>query len=182
MPLEHLLTAIHDRAPGFNSIVTREPGVSSEKPIIPPMHLKDITVGQLINFIETNYNSVSVMPINGTGKSAMLFSFHIIGPIEEPAPRKTQVYISRLTDVVNSLGGTQKNLDDVLSLVKAALDANGDTSAYTMKLHAETQTLIFSGDVEQIRVVAEALSALKQVNANSLSGTHQSGPATRPRE
>ena len=75
---------------------------------------------------------------------------------------KPVVKVYRLDDIVTNLKAesSKKGLDDVLSLVQAALDeAGGDQPA--LKVHQATQMLVFKGTPAQMQLVEQVLDALR---------------------
>ncbi len=52
-------------------------------------------------------------------------------------------------------------MNNILSLVQAALEAQGSTTNVLMKVHEATETLIFRGNLEQTEAVQQVLAALE---------------------
>ena len=81
-------------------------------------------------------------------------------------PPLLQVY--RLSPLIPAGAADRKaSLNDILSLVQAALEAQGSASNVLMKVHEGTGTLIFRGNAAQTEVVERALKALAPTTAES---------------
>ncbi|MDP9174086.1 MAG: polysaccharide biosynthesis/export family protein [Planctomycetota bacterium] len=178
--LGDLLNLVHNHNPAFNFIVVRGSGVASDYPTIPGLNLKNISIGQFVGFVRDNYDTITVTAEVGGNGQSVLYVFNVVGPVTKENNAKSSVYIYRLTGLVDSLGGTQKNLNDVLSLVQKALETSEDTKGCSLQVHAETETLLFRGSVSQIRIVATALAALKDDQSPRVSGGKI--VTTRPQE
>ena len=74
-------------------------------------------------------------------------------------PPQPTVQVYRLSPLIRANAADRsKALNDILSLVQAALDAAGSPGSM-MKLHAPTETLIFSGNRAQLEAITTALKA-----------------------
>src|SRR5208283_1709994 len=72
------------------------------------------------------------------------------------------VMVYRLTHLIRSNAADRsKALNDILSLVQAALEATGSNQPPLMKVHAPTETLIFRGHPTQLEAVNRTLKALE---------------------
>jgi chromosome segregation ATPase len=61
-------------------------------------------------------------------------------------------------------------MDDVLSLVQAALDETGDSQEkVVLKVHQQTQTLVFKGSPEKMAVLEQALDALRPKESEQIA-------------
>ena len=63
--LDTQLEAMRGAVPGFNFVVVRDPGTAGDYPILPAMSLKNVTVGQFIEFIEASFSGVHIRRIDG---------------------------------------------------------------------------------------------------------------------
>src|SRR5262245_37783465 len=52
LPLAEVLKLIHEKLPEFNSVVVRAPGAREDYPVIPAMSVKNVTVGQFLEFVK----------------------------------------------------------------------------------------------------------------------------------
>jgi hypothetical protein len=179
--LESIRAAVAD----FNSVVVRDPGVPADYPTLPVMTLKNVTLGQFLQFVRAAYPGVEIVRIDGP--AGALYSIRI-RPDEEAIRRASfradaradanRVRLYRLTDVVNALSADKlrvgpneeaPNRDEVikdatnqvLSLLQAALDQTDQDGPVTLKIHEPTQTLMFKGSRAKQDVLEEALSTLQ---------------------
>lgn len=179
--LESIRAVIAD----FNSVVVRDPGVPADYPTLPVMTLKNVTLGQFLQFVRAAYPGVEIVRIDGP--AGALYSIRI-RPDEEAIRRASfradaradanRVRLYRLADVVNALcadklrfgqDGKDINRDEVvkdatnqvLSLLQAALDQTDQDGPVTLKIHEPTQTLMFKGSRAKQDVLEEALSTLQ---------------------
>jgi hypothetical protein len=180
--LESIRAAVAD----FNSVVVRDPGVPADYPTLPVMTLKNVTLGQFLQFVRAAYPGVEIVRIDGP--AGALYSIRI-RPDEEAMRRASfradaradanRVRLYRLADVVSALSITDKlrfgpdgkdvNHDEivkdatnqVLSLLQAALDQTDQDGPVTLKIHEPTQTLMFKGSRAKQDVLEEALSTLQ---------------------
>lgn len=180
--LDDLLTYLKDTVPGFNSVVIRSTGIPNDYPTLPDLSLKNVTVGQVLELLRTSYPGVSIHRIDGKGPSGVpLYAVRIemsggpgmIGGYGMPPgifpaptePPKPLVKVYRLNEIIANLNGgsdAKKSMDDVLSLVQAALDETGDSQEkVVLKVHQQTQTLVFKGSPEKMAVLEQALDALR---------------------
>src|SRR5262245_54537692 len=67
--LDRELEAIRAALPNFNSVVVRDADVSPEYPALPPMTLKNVTVGQFLQFVQASYPGVECRRIDGPAGS-----------------------------------------------------------------------------------------------------------------
>jgi hypothetical protein len=187
VPLEEAVAFLHDLEPRFNPVIVREPGVAEAYPDLSNIKLKNITVGQFLEFVQTAYAGIEVKEINGPKGPIHLIRvsrtnqsevFGIApGPVVAATP-PPGVQVIRLADVVQAmiderypdgLGPAdpaevkKKALSDVLSLLQAALEQIKDPKPAMMKLHDSTQTLLFEGSGKQQEALTAALAALQPV-------------------
>ena len=186
MTLDDEMDAIRAAMPEFNSVIVREPGVSTDYPTLPAMTLKNVTVGQFLQFVMASYPGVQVRRIDGP--SGSLYSIRV--RLDEESLRKAQmmqernrVRLYRLTDVVNDqadqlanrVAPTTNEADarkarsdyvkeattQVLSLLQAALDQVDSDSPMVLKMHEPTMTLMFKGSPAKQTVLEEAIQTLQ---------------------
>ena len=68
-------------------------------------------------------------------------------------------------------GALKKAIESVLSLLQASLETAGQGKGSLLRLHEETETLLFKGSPEQAQLVERALETLlppKEVIANKV--------------
>jgi hypothetical protein len=195
--LDDMLDYLKDKVPGFNSTVVRPQGMSNDYPMMPQMTLKNVTVGQFLELLRTSFPGVTVTRIDNKGPAgAPLYVVRVIseqrgsfgmppgaggfpgmpggvGGIPTPvAPAiRPIVKVYRLTEIVANLNGDpKKSMDDVLSLLQAALDQtdkHGDQPL--LKLHQPTQTLVFKGMPDQQEVLEQVLDSLRPKESDKLA-------------
>jgi len=166
--LNDLVNLLKDKLPGFNGVVIRQPNAAADYPVITQMTLKNVTLGQFLEMIRTEYPGVAITRIDGKGpKDTPLYVFNVspVPGMEKPADAPTAVQIYRLSEIVSNIDNGEKNpkkaMDSVLSLVQAALDESGDSQKPVLKVHESTQTLIFKGTKSQIAIVQQVLNSLE---------------------
>jgi hypothetical protein len=188
--LDDEMDAIRAAIPEFNSVVIREPVVSNDYPTLPSMTLKNVSVGQFLQFVMASYPGVTVRRIDGP--SGSLYSIRV--RLDDESLRKSQmmqdrnrVRLYRLTDVINDQADqlaakdapTTNESDNrkarseyvkeattqVLSLLQAALDQVDADSPMVLKMHEATLTLMFKGSPAKQTVLEEAIQTLQPRNA-----------------
>ena len=179
--LDEELEAIRAAVPDFNSVVVRDPGVPADYPMLPVMTLKNVTLGQFLQFTRAAYPGMEIVRIDGPAGALYSIRVH---PDEEAMRRAAaradanRVRLYRLADVVSALtvdkvradpNGAPVNRDEltkdatnqVLSLLQAALDQTDQDGPVVLKIHEPTQTLMFKGSRAKQDVLEEALSTLQ---------------------
>lgn len=182
--LDQALETLRNSIPNFNSVITREPSVPADYPQLPAMTLKNVTVGQFLQFVQASFPGVQIVRIDGPSGSlyavrvrsddafqrARLFAVQAENEQNELKPNAVRVY--RLTEVIGAVADTNSSGDkkrdqlvkeataDVLSLLHAALEQTGGDAPASLKIHEQTQTLLFKGSKAQQRVLEEAISML----------------------
>jgi hypothetical protein len=185
--LEDVLRTLNEKVPGFNSVVVRSPQVPAGYPEIDDLTPKNVTVGQFMQFVRSSFPAVTIEPIEGP--NGMLYAVHIgvptnggpwdmagvpgmpptaVGQFAQPnLVEPTQVKVYRLDDIVASLvnddtpQARKKAMDDVLSLIQAALDQAGGTDKVVLNVHEATQTLVFKGAMSKMAILEQVLDTLK---------------------
>jgi hypothetical protein len=188
--LDDVLMFMHEKMPAFNSVVVRAPGADTSYPIIPRMSVKNITIGQFLEFLKVSFPGVDIQRINGP--QGPLYVVKVVaGPMDQPmfpgmgggfgaggfpgalpqagAPQNV-VQVYRLTDIVASLVANREGnardsaraaLSDILSLVQSALEESGDKEQVVLKVHEQTQAMLFKGSVMKRAVLEQVLSTLR---------------------
>jgi hypothetical protein len=82
-PLDEVLQFIHDKVPEFNSVVVRSPGVQAGYPVIPGMSVKNVSIGQFLEFLEVSFPGVNIQRIKGP--TGPLYVIKVTaGPMDQP--------------------------------------------------------------------------------------------------
>jgi hypothetical protein len=188
-PLEEALESIRGQVPGFNFIVVRDPGVPDDYPVLPKMSVKEISLGQFMEFLGTAFRGVSIREIDGVD-SPPVYSIQIMnlsgrgdlgfgrggfggtrrgGPATQQAtPREemgTSVY--RLTPIINGMvrnnlaKDPKQAMNDIISLLQTAVDQAERRTQAILKVHEPTQMLIFNGSTAQQDVLNAAIRAMQ---------------------
>jgi hypothetical protein len=183
--LDEALKFIHDVAPGFNSVVVRAQGVDENYPIMPNISLKNVTIGQFLELIQKSY-PIQIDRIDGP--VGPIYSIRVQATPESLPPgnipagfggvpvamhaQQAMVRVYPLGDIITSLvsrqpGGkseaerTKAALNDVLSLIQAALEQTEGNDKPILKVHEATQTLLYKGSPDKQAVVEAILGTLQ---------------------
>lgn len=170
VPLDQLLQTVQKLVPDYKATVMHPPGSGSDLPLI-TLNLKGITLGQLVQLLQENYGVVREQ-IPGANGDLNVFRYQ--PPADEvEAQLVSPVQIYPLAGIVNTLvksrpeaekdpAAGKKALDDILSLIKAAMDkASEGGPAPSLQVHQETVTLIFKGNSPQRMVLENVLGAME---------------------
>ena len=85
-PLREVLAELHKAVPTFQCVLTAPPGLSADdEPRVPAMELKDVTLGQFLQYVDRPTDGIYVRQIVGPGQKAPLYAVDIR---ERPAPYK----------------------------------------------------------------------------------------------
>lgn len=179
MPLEDVLHVISDQVPGFNSVIQREGQTDSGYPTLPAMRLKNVSIGQFLKFIQMSYPA-RVERIDGP--AGPLYLIQVSQPTTPQTaqigmpppgfpggpPPANEVKVYRLTAIIDSLtngdnsaDAQKKAMNNVLSLIQAALDQANGKGETVLKVHDPTQTLVFKGSLEKMTVLEQVLQTLE---------------------
>lgn len=201
VPLDDVLSFIHEAVPAFNVVVVRGPNVPANYPTIPRMTVKNITIGQFLQFLQESFPDLTVAPIEGPESalyvvripSAMMPEGLAVesrppqpggfpggmgmvgggGGLFEAGPMPVisdtpLVRVYKLSEIVASISGGQPDkqkqaLNDVLSLIQAALEQidDGGKDKAVIKVHEQTQTLLFKGTVNKQQVLEQIIQTLQ---------------------
>ena len=186
MQLEQFVALLREKA-SDTQIVLAGGRQRLESLMVPPLHLKNVTMDQVTRLLQQVVPGLEVKVIEGEG----LVPVYLLNWPANNAPSEIprgQVMVFGLSDVVeHQAKRLAKNpaqidpaarkaaLDSVLSLIKAAVSQAGDDAPDPLvQVHEETETLIVKGVQPQITAVKFALDALKQrpqwvEEANSLN-------------
>ena len=174
--LDDELQAIRTAVPDFNSVIIRDAATPADYPTLPPMTLKNVSLGQFLQFIQAAYPGVQCIRIDGPAGS--LYSIRINSGNSNIQHNHVRLY--RLSDIINAQADEaaakdkdsnkprderlKAATDDVLSLLQAALDQTDQDGPSSLKIHEPTLTLMFKGSQAKQEVLEEALSTLSSKN------------------
>lgn len=170
VPLRDFLALLRDKVPGFQAVVASEAiGDLS----LPPIHLKKVTVGQILTLIANLYPDVQVNPLNSGGSVPVYLFTPQRAPVM-PGTRVVAYGLSKLVDRLAARNAPAKNaaapdqaarakaLDEVLTLVKTTL-AQSDADAHAvLQVHEGTQTILVKGTQAQTESVKNTLNSLEE--------------------
>jgi hypothetical protein len=174
-PVDKVLDQLRASVPWFHYVIFRQPGTPRDEPRLPQMSMDGVTVEQFLKLITDEYPAiVSIRRIDGD--KTPLYEVNIADPSKiagkesesshDASATQPVMKVFALADLVDSLNvsdNSKKAMDDILSLVQAALDASGTDAKNptVLKVHQPTQTLIFKGTPEKLAVLSQALDALR---------------------
>jgi len=141
---------IHDpRYPDYHPAVT--------------MSLKNLPLSQILEVIGKSLPELRVDKVSSGIGDVWIFRIHHSNEAGQPTVGgQPAVMVYRLTHLIRTnTADRSKALNDILSLVQAALDATGSNQPSLMKVHAPTETLIFRGHPTQLEAVNRTLKALE---------------------
>jgi hypothetical protein len=188
MRIDDLIAFLRDTVPTFQTVVVRDTGVPDDYPSL-TLHLKNVTPDQLIEVLSQAYPSLEWSTTPGTTINVL----KIHAPVDLPTSN-LHVYsltpvVSRLKEGLGNPMGIQNNLyggvaaqpttkeatdeqqkrraglNNVLSVIKAALAQVANGNSAVLQVHEETETLIFKGTQPQQEAVEQVLQALSGANA-----------------
>jgi len=162
---------------GFQAVIVRDPGVPEGQPVI-RMRLKSVPLGQVLEVIAKAHPEIGFEPVEHPGGPIVqvirIRATEETDSTAKQGPKVVRVYplsgeilaVLRTRGELGPMGGPEKEaakkgLDDVLSLIKATVEAAGDRAAPTLAVHEETQSLIVTGTREQHATVQDTLAALR---------------------
>jgi hypothetical protein len=172
-PLEQVLNELKQKLPGFDFSISRE-NVPHEYPVLPEMRVENVSLDDFEKLLQGQVPGISFSqtPDNGAvaWNSQPFFEIHITPNPNLPVPG---VHVFGLTDIIAYRASLLKGdgdhdkqaMNDVLSLIQAALDETDSPVKPQMKIHAPTQTLICKITSEQAEVVQQVLASLKPTEA-----------------
>src|SRR5438093_9514642 len=64
-PLDVVIDYLREKVKGFNAVVVRDPGAPDNYPILSHVRLRDVSLGQFVDFIQISYPGVQVNRIDG---------------------------------------------------------------------------------------------------------------------
>ena len=178
LPLGDFLSILRERVPGFQAVVASE---SIRDFTLPQLHLKKVTVGQILTLIQDLNPELQVIPVSSSG-SAPVYLFTSQRSQSMPGTRVMAYGLGKLIDRLASRdtapgknaaapdqAAREKALNEILTLVKATLaEANGSVSP-VLQVHEGTQTILVKGTQEQTDAVGAALQTLEKTLAPNMA-------------
>jgi hypothetical protein len=192
--LDDELRAIHDAIPAFIWVTNRDGYAAADYPTLPRMTLKNVTVGQFLQYVQTAFPGVQCLRIDGP--NGPLYSIRISG--NPNGAHNNHVRLYRLSEIINAQADEEAAKDkdvsksrddrvkaatnDVLSLLQAALDQTDPDGAMSLKIHEPTLTLMFKGSLAKQEVLEEALQTLTPRRGSSIrfGGGYSGGKSSDP--
>ena len=190
--LEDAMAYLQEKCPQFKVAILRDEGLPGGFPSV-TANLKGVSLSQLMQLIQTANPSIQLKEIDGPGGKIVCILVHApAGPNPNglfgsfPAGPISVVRVYRLSAIVGALTGAKNDpaarkdaMNQSLSLIKATLEQVGGEPP-VLRVHEETQTLIFKGNPAQeaaLRAVTEALQPQsptpEQVNAEHLTRRYE---------
>lgn len=170
LPLRDFLALLRDRVPGFQAVVASE---SIGDVGLPPIHLKKVTVGQILTLVASLDPDVQVTPLN-QGGSAPVYLFTSQRAPVIAGTRVVAYGLSKLIDRLAARNVPAKNaaapdqaarakaLDEILNLVKATLAQSDAGEHAVLQVHEGTQTILVKGTQDQTDSVKNTLNSLEE--------------------
>lgn len=168
--LRDFLALLRDRVPGFQAVVSAE---AIGDLGLPPIHIKKVTVGQILTLVANLYPDVQVNPLN-SGGSAPVYLFTPQRAPVLPGTRVVAYGLSKLVDRLAARNAPAKNaaapdqaarakaLDEVLTLVKTTLAQSDADERAVLQVHEGTQTILVKGTQSQTESVRNTLNSLEE--------------------
>jgi hypothetical protein len=172
--LDDFLDVVKQKVTGFNSVVVRGPGVSQDYPILPSMGMKNVTIGQFLEFVQTAFPGVGIKRIDGPAAPLYVITIRnegseaVLGAEADRGDGSMDMMVFPLDKIIDKLvyeapGHTEdrkKALDDVLSLVEAAMKQQSGGAVPALQVHEATQTLVVRGTTAQLKGLSKVLGSL----------------------
>ena len=182
--LEDAISSLSDQYPKFKVAILRDPNVQPEFPTV-NLKLKGVSLSQFMGLIQTANPTVETKEIDGPGGKIICLLVHAApdghgavmagggagggsgGGIAPNAAIAPVVRVYRLSAILGlpSSGKTdptakKEAMNQALSLIKVALEQVGGEPP-VLRIHEETQTLIFKGMPAQEVMLQNVMEALK---------------------
>lgn len=170
---EQVLSAIRDLAPDFNYTIVRQSGLPTNYPLIEDLSTRKITVDQFLFLVNRIYG-IKSEPVEGPSGTLWVFRIEQLGGdaggslVEQARQATRHVQVYRLTEIISGLelGSAEKPdqkkiINDILSLVQAAIKESGNAKDIALQVHEPTQMLMVNGTPSQLYLVSSVLSELR---------------------
>jgi len=168
-PLDQVIEFLKDACPGFQAVISHDTRYPDYHPVV-TMSLKNLPLNQILEVIAKSLPELRVDKVSSSKADVWIFRIRrvIEGGQPTAAAELPNVMVYRLSPLIRANASDRSNaLNDILSLVQAALDATGSNQPSLMKVHAPTETLIFRGHPTQLEAVSRTLQALEPTPAES---------------
>ena len=166
--LNDAVSYLRQTCPRFKVVVVPDPQCADPDPVLPDINLKNVDLQQFLEVLKQTLPQLSIEGVEGQqGPVCLLKVARFLG---------RNCHSCRFTDLARSFppaADRKAYLNDILSLVQAALEAQGSASNVLMKVHEGTGTLIFRGNAAKTEVVERALKALAPTTAESERAKYQ---------
>jgi len=164
--LDEVLMVIQGMDPRFNYVLIRDPQVASDYATFPPMSVSNVTLKQIFDVIHAAFPMVDITTEDGPKTTLFLFN---IRPdrLANNTTKPTSTTVYPLAETLDYLASRMpgkapdESTNALLSAVQAALDESNVPKTYSLKIHPDTQLLIFTGVGESQNIVMQVLAALK---------------------
>jgi len=162
-PLDDVLRSLESECPGFQAVIVHDPRFPDFNPVV-DMSLKNLPLSQILEVIGKSLPELRVDKVSSNKGDVWIFRIQRsnYGQPTSNVTAQPTVMVYRLTPLIRANAADRsKALNDILSLVQAALEAMGSNQPSLMKVHAATETLIFRGFPNQLEAVNRTLRALE---------------------
>jgi hypothetical protein len=191
VPVDDVIVFLRDNVPGFQAVTVRDPDVPAGEPQV-TLNLRNVTLDQLIAVLSQAYPSLEWSTAPGTtihvvrvhaasGLTASRLHVYSLSQLvgnlagalqQQPIPQPgfgpggaAAPPPAPGGDMEKQMQETRKRaLNNVLSVIKAALAQVPDGNSAVLQVHEETETLIFKGTPQQQEAVEQVLAALSGSN------------------
>lgn len=174
--LEDAINSLSDQYPKFKVAILRDPNVASDFPTV-NLKLKGVSLTQFMELIQTANPTVETKEIEGPGGKIICLLVHAApeghgnampdGGVAPNAAIAPVVKVYRLSEILSLPSGGKSDLaakkeamNQALSLAKVALEQVGGEPPI-LRIHEETQTLIFKGMPAQEAMLQNVMNAIK---------------------
>lgn len=178
--LEDAISSLSDTFPKFKVAILRDPNVQPDFPTV-NLKLKGVSLSQFMELIQTANPTVESKEIDGPGGKIICLLVHAApdghgavmagggagGGIAPNAAIAPVVRVYRLSAILGLPSGGKTDptakkeaMNQALSLIKVALEQVGGEPP-VLRIHDETQTLIFRGSPAQEAMLENVMDALK---------------------
>ncbi|MGA2257083.1 MAG: hypothetical protein ABSG53_20720 [Thermoguttaceae bacterium] len=168
--LHDAIQSLESECPGFQTVIIHDPRYPDFNPVLPDMSLKNLPLSQILEVIGKSVPELRVDKVSSGKGDVWIFRIHRTNDAGQPTVAgrpnlagQPTVMVYRLSPLIRSnVTDRSKALNDILSLVQAALEATASNEPPPlMKVHTATETLVFRGYPTQLEAVKCALEALQ---------------------
>jgi hypothetical protein len=162
--LDDAVSFLRDVTPGFNAVIVRDPGVAKDYPVLHAVKLKNITVGQFLDFLNASFPGIAVQRIDGP---TPVYSIHITKNDQNlMGDDANAVVVYHVDKIILKMAqdqqgsNTKRALDDLVAMLHNALVADSKNSKALLQADEPTQTILFKGTREENALIANAIKNL----------------------